>query len=114
MTSKNALHDLVTLLKVFDANFVTDEDCEKLTGLDINKMQGVDKAVQHLLLPEFLSYKETARIRLLGSLRDSLADSDEDFSGLFDRIELAFDMPINNKRSFMQALLHSLESGENF
>lgn len=109
MSGKNILHDLVTLVKVFDANYVTDEDAEKLSGLDVNREQGVGEAVHRLLLPEFVSYTEAAQTRLLNSLRSALADPQEDFSGVFDRFEFAFDAPVIDRRRFMRVLLHSLD-----
>lgn len=110
MSGKNVLHDLVTLVKVFDANYVTEEDSEKLSGLDVNQEQGVDEAVRRLLLPEFLSYTVAAQSRLLNSLKDAVADPREDFGRLFDRVEFAFDAPVKDRKRFMRALLRSLES----
>lgn len=109
MVKKDVVYDVVTLVKVFDVNYVTNEDSEKLCGLDINEERGVREAVRRLLLPEFLGYTEAAQARLLNSLQSSLADLEEDFSYLFDRIEFAFDEPIREKRHFMQALLRSIE-----
>lgn len=111
MSGKHMLSDLVTLLKVFDANYVSDEDCEKLSGLDVSREEGVKEAVQLLLLPQFRSYTEGARLRLVSSLREAVNDPRQDFSDLFDRIELAFDAAVKDKRWFMQELLRSLESG---
>ena len=112
MGGKNILHDLVTLVKVFDVNYVTDEDAEKLSDLDVNHQQGVDEAVRLLLMPEFLGYTEVAQARLLHSLKSALADPQEDFGHLFDRVEFAFDEPVGDRKRFMRALLSSLESSE--
>lgn len=110
MSGKNVLSDLVTLVKVFDVNYVTDNDCEKLRGLDVNQERGVSEAVQRLLAPEFHGFTHSVKARLLSSLQESLADPQEDFCRLFDRVELAFDSPIESRRFFMQSLLRALES----
>lgn len=112
MANKNILHDLVTLVKVFDVNYITDEDVKKLGGLNANHQQGVREAVRLLLLPEFLGYTEVAQARLLNSLKNAVADPREDFGELFDRVEFAFDAPVGDRKYFMQSLLSSLESSE--
>ena len=112
MGKESILHDLVTLVKVFDANYVTEEDSTRLIGLDVNQEQGVGEAVSRLLLPEFLSYTGAAQARLLNSLKNALADPKEDFDRLFDRVEFAFDAPVKDRRRFIQALLRSLESAK--
>lgn len=108
----NILHDLVTLVKVFDSNFVTDEDCEQLNCLNLDQEHGVRGAVHQLLLPEFFGYTEAAQARLLNSLRKVLADPAENFDDLFERVDFAFDLPEENRRDFMRALLRSLEYSE--
>ncbi len=112
MDKKDTLSDLITLVKVFDVNYITDEDSEKLSGLDANQEDGVGQAVRQLLLPHFNCYTDAAKARLLNSLRSVLADPKEDFIRLFDRVELAFDRPVTNRRNFMQVLLRSIESSE--
>lgn len=102
----------MTLVKVFDANYITDEDAKKLGGLDANHQEGVGEAVRLLLLPEFLGYTEVAQTRLLDSLKKALSDPREDFVDLFDGAEFAFDAPVGDRKYFMQPLLSSLESSE--
>lgn len=112
MGDKNILHDLITLVKVFDVNYASDEDVMKLSGLDLNQENGVSEAVRLLLLPEFLGYTKVAQVRLLSSLKNALADPREDFGRLFERIEFVLNEPVRNRRRFMQLLLSSLETSE--
>lgn len=110
MVKKYSFDDLVSLVKVFDANYVTDEDCEELSGVDVNQEQGVVEVVRRLLLPEFARYTESAQATLLSSLRSAVTDPEEDFSRLFDRVEFAFDAPVKDRKGFMQTLLRSIEA----
>ncbi|USA45808.1 hypothetical protein NDN11_13970 [Acinetobacter sp. C26M] len=109
MKAKQEILDLLSLLKVFDANYVSDEDCLKLHGLDVNKPEDVITAVKVLLLPEFHTYSQVSQQRLITLLHATILDSSEDFITLFDRIELAFDNEIIDKRTFISALLAGIE-----
>lgn len=110
MKAKQEIFDLLSVLKVFDVNYVSHEDCLKLQSLNVNQPEDVVKAVRTLLLPEFNTYPQGSRQRLIALLRAKILDSSEDFSMLFDRIELAFDNEIIDKRVFMSALLIGIES----
>jgi hypothetical protein len=110
MQHKKEITDLVSLLKVFDINYVNDADSIQLNGLNVNKATDVRKAVEALLIPEFLSYLPEARARMFKSLRVCLSDDAEDFAELFDRIELAFDEALVDKRCFMLSIFEKLES----
>lgn len=110
MKAKQKILDLLSVLKVFDVNYASDEDCLKLYGSDVNRSEDVVKAVRTLLLPEFNTYPQDSRQRLIALLRAQILDSSEDFSMLFDRIELAFDNKVIDKRTFMSALLVGIES----
>ena len=105
MKVKNDTFDLLSLLKVFDVNFVSDADSLKLQGLDGNTPGDVAKAVQVLLLPEFHTYTKVARDRLTNLLRERIADPTEDFESLFERVQLAFDNEVIDRRNFMASLL---------
>lgn len=110
MNRSDVRPDLVTFIKVFDVNYIADDDLKKLNGLDASGEEGVGEAVRRLLLPEFLGYTAAAQARLISSLKNALADPKEDFSDLFDRVELSFDAPIEGRASFMRVLLRSLET----
>lgn len=56
MKAKQEIFNLLSLLKVFDANYISDEDCLKLHGLDVNHAEDVITAVKALLLPELNTY----------------------------------------------------------
>jgi len=109
MKVKKDMLDLLSLLKVFDANFVSDADCEQLHGLDVNSPNGVASAVQALLLPEFHTYTKTAQDRRRNLLSMFLADPSEKFCALFEGVELVFDDEITDRRAFMAALLAEIE-----
>jgi|APLak6261690937_1056196.scaffolds.fasta_scaffold11167_1 hypothetical protein len=113
MKSRKKITDLVSLLKVFDVNFVNDKDAAQLSGLDVNSEVDIRKAINALLIPEFFLYLVTAQGRMLDSLRAYLSDDAEDFSALFDQIELAFDEPLVDRRRFMTTILDALESVKN-
>jgi len=109
MNSKNDFSDLLSLLKVFDANYASEEDCKAVRDLDVNNPEDVSIAVNVLLVPEFRSYLPTAQVRLTELLRSRLDNSEEDFDELFDRVELVFGNSVNDRRAFMRALLRGLE-----
>ncbi|MBA8735900.1 hypothetical protein [Chromobacterium violaceum] len=109
MKVKKEMFDLLSLLKVFDANFVNDADCVQLQGLDVNSPSGVASAVRALLLPEFHTYTKAAQDRLTNLLRILIADPSENFGALFERVELLFDDEITDRRAFMAALLAEIE-----
>lgn len=108
--NKKDVIELINFLKVFDANYVNDEDCAKIKGIDANTLGGVDLAARRLLLPEFSTYIPPARERLLNIFRSCIADQEEDFSTVFDQISLVFDDEIVDRRMFMAALLEEVES----
>lgn len=105
MKVKNDMFDLLSLLKVFDVNFMSDADCEQLHGLDVNSHDDVASAVKALLLPELHTYTKSAQDRLINLLHKFIADPSEDFDDLFERVELAFDDEITDRRGFMVTLL---------
>ena len=114
MNSKNEIFDLLSLLKVFDASYASEEDCEAVHDLDANNPEDVSKAVNALLVSEFRSYLPTAQVRLTELLRSFLDNSAENFDKLFERVELVFANPVTDRRAFMSALLKGLEgSGKN-
>jgi hypothetical protein len=100
---------LISLMKVFDVNYVSDEDCRKLAGLHPRDPGGIREAVALLLVPEFLAYSEAARAGLVTALRDAIADENESFKDLFDHIEPAFEFQVDDKRVFMGSLHHAME-----
>ena len=101
---------LISLMKVFDVNYVSDDNCRKLAGLDPRDVDDLRKAVALLLVPEFLTYSEAARAGLVTSLRDAIADENESFKDLFDQIAPAFEFEVDNKRAFMKSLYRSIEN----
>ena len=113
MKSRKEIADLVSLLKVFDVDFVNDEDSAQLSGLDVNSEVDVRKAIKALLIPELVRYSPAAQGQMLDSLRSYMSDDAEDFSALFNRIELAFDESLVDRRCFMSTILDALESVKN-
>lgn len=102
--------DLLSLLKTFDVSFAFDDDFRQIQGLNPSRHQDVVVAVRRLVLPEFRSYPAATQQRLLTLLRTSLATEDEDFSGVFGRLEMIFDTVVPNKKAFMSGVLAGLES----
>jgi len=109
MNSKNEVLDLLSLIKVFDANYVNSSDCDALLGLDVNKPEDISKAVNALLIPEFLTYSPTVQARLKELLHSLLDNPAEDFERLFDRVEFVFESSVEDNRSFMRSLLKELD-----
>ena len=95
---------------MFDANYVNDEDCAKIQGIDVSTPAGVALAAKCLILPEFRTYISPTRERLLAIFRSCVADQEEDFSSIFDQVSLVFDDEIADKRMFMIYLLEEIES----
>lgn len=109
MNLKKEIFDLISLLKVFDVNYVSDDDCMKLQGLDANNPSDINIAARELLLPEFHAYSMAAQDRLISLLRTAIADPSENFDAIFERVELAFDDAITDRRAFMIALLAGVD-----
>ena len=109
MSKKKDVHNITLILKVFDFNYISNENCEKLSGLNPNNSEDIVKAVDLLVLKEFLIYPADVREELLGSLKKMLLNDNEYFVDVFDEIEMAFDDEVENKRNFMQVLLKELE-----
>jgi hypothetical protein len=109
MNSKNQIFDLLSLLKVFDINYISEGEADALCNLDANHQEDVLEAVKIFLIPEFQSYLSTSQSRLNDLLRRSLNNPAEDFEELFDRVELAFESPIADRREFMKNLLTGLD-----
>jgi hypothetical protein len=109
MNSKNEIFDLLSLLKVFDVNYASGEDCDAVHDLDVNNPEDVSKAVNALLTSEFRSYLPTVQARLKELLRSCLDNPAEDFEKLFDRVELVFEDSVTDRRAFLRTLLKELE-----
>ena len=108
MKSRKKMTDLISLLKVFDVNFANEEDCAKISGLDVNSEVDVRKAIHALMIPEFAYYSPIEQKWILESLQVYLSDDAEDFSELFHRIELIFDEPLLDRRRFMSIIQDEL------
>jgi hypothetical protein len=103
--------DLMSLIIVFDVNYASDDDYQKLAGLDINDRENVKLAVDRLLTPKFVAHGHEDQKKLLSILRSLLSDPTEDFGELFRRVALVFDDDApEDKRAFMSALLEGLEA----
>jgi len=109
MNSKNQIFDLISLIKVFDANSVSDKDIDVLREVDVNNQDQLLKAIDKLLIPEFRSFLPSAQTRLTTLLRSHLENFSEDFEILFDRVELIFKTSIIDRRAFMQCVLQGIE-----
>lgn len=105
--------DLVSLLKVFDVNFANEEDYAKISGLDVNSEVDVRKAIHALMIPEVAYYSPIGQKWMLESLQAYLSDDVEDFSELFDRIELIFDESLLDRRRFMSIIQDELAQLDN-
>jgi hypothetical protein len=110
MSKQDMVEDLICLVKFFDVDYVIDADQELLSRVDPNEQRGIIEVVRCLMVPEFRTYTANAQERILQSLRAAVQDPQEDFRRVFDRIELAFDKPVNDKKVFMAGILCALES----
>ena len=79
MKSKDEIFALLSLLKVFDANYASDEDCDALANLDVNNSDDISKAVDALLISEFRTYLPTVQSKLKELLRSNLDNPAQDF-----------------------------------
>lgn len=109
MASENELMYLLTILKVFDVNFVVDEDYDKVEGLNPNNPSDVVLAVEALVMPEFESFSPATKQKLLAILCNGLKDQTETFKEVFEQIEPIFETELFNTRSFIVALLSTLK-----
>lgn len=107
MKAKQEIFDLLNVLKVFDVNYVSHEDCLKLHGLNVNQTEDVVKAVRTLLLPEFNTYSQGSRQRLIALLSAKILDSSEDL--VYFLIELSWHLIMRLLISVFLCLLCWLE-----
>lgn len=105
----NDLNDLISILKVFDANYAVPEDCEKIAGLSVNDQADVKKAAGLLLIPEYKNYSINTKARLIKILENALQDEKEAFSALFNRIGLIFDDDLIDPRKFMTSIFDAIK-----
>lgn len=104
------IYDLNSLIKVFDANYASDQDVASLAGLDVNRHEDVIQAVRRLLLPEFSTWSAEAQRRSIELLRALLERREESFYLVFNNLSLVFDDELQDQRAFMAAVLEGLES----
>jgi hypothetical protein len=109
MKKREEIFNLISVVKVFDINYISDENCNKISGLDGNKPEDISKAIELLAVPEFSTLLLSERSSLIELLKKCLKDEKEKFYKLFTEIEMAFDNEVENKRNFMAILLKVLE-----
>ena len=109
MKKRDEIYRLASIVKYFDVNFISNEDCNKIADLDGNFSDGASCAIRLLVVDGFSRYLPHVRVELINLLKKCLADEKEDFSRLFSEIEMAFQTEVENKRHFMQVLLKELE-----
>lgn len=112
MRAWREVDDLTSLINVFDANFVVEDDIEALSGLDPNRCEDVVEAAKRLLLPEFRGWRLQARQNAIALLRRCLDDPQESFDSVFENVSLVFDDDVRDARAFMASLLAALASEE--
>ena len=99
MKKRDEIFNLISVVKVFDIDYITDEDCNRISGLNGDNPVDASRAIKMLALEEFSTYLPYERLKLVEILRKCLADENEDFSRLFSEIEMAFDDEVENKRT---------------
>ena len=109
MHQKTEISYLVSLLKVFDLDYVNMVDEFQISGLDVNNSDDVRTAVCRLMAPEFLTYPPEVKKRLLTSLQMVVGD-ERRLSELFDRISLAFKDALVDKQRFLMTIQDELRS----
>lgn len=102
--------DLSSLVKMFDANFVLEDEVEALSGLDPNRHEDVVEAARRLLLPEFRGWSLHARENTVALLRRCLEQPQEAFDSVFANVSLVFDDDVRDARAFMASILAVLGS----
>jgi hypothetical protein len=99
---------VVCLLKAFDVNYMSDEDFEKISGLDANEEKDVAIAVGLVLRPEFGTFGAADRLDIPASVQKLLSNPDENFEVVFDNLGLGFKVEVADKRLFLQQVLKAL------
>lgn len=102
--------DLTSLLKVFDANFASEDEVEAVSGLDPNRHEDVVEAARRLLLPEFRGWSLQARESTVALLRRCLEQPQEAFDSVFSNVSPVFDDDVRDARTFMASILAVLAS----
>ncbi len=102
LNSENAL---VSLLKVFDVNFINEPEQRELDGLNVNSAEDVRIATRKLVLPSLNNYTLGAQQTIVKALQASVTKTEDQLRHLFNgRIGLAFDQDLTSRRAFLEAV----------
>lgn len=96
---------LVSLLKVFDANYFDHALTPRLKGLNPNNRQDLSTACDMFLQAEYLAFSDRERQNFIAIIDGYLEQPDCDFGDLFASLALVFDEEIRDQRAFMGHLL---------
>ncbi|TVT81546.1 hypothetical protein [Pseudomonas sp. H3(2019)] len=100
--------DIRSLLFVFDMENTSDVAREEIiVSKDVNDEQELAELFDILMRPEFLIYSENERQLLIGTLVYFLGIND-DFDGVFSKIDTYFYEDVKDQRQFMRVLLECL------
>ncbi|WP_323637293.1 hypothetical protein [Pectobacterium polaris] len=98
---KGNIFILISLLKVFDANYVVDSEISLLSGLDVNNSQDLKKACDLFLKDEYLSFSDQERCEFMSTIDYFLEDKACDFECLLGELSLVFDNDVLNNRELI-------------
>lgn len=98
---KRNIFILESLLKVFDANYASEEQANMIEGLDINDSHNLKLACDLLLKEDFLSYTEKEKKDFLVTMEQFLAIDDYSFDELLDGLSFIFYKKIKDNRVFI-------------
>lgn len=103
---------LVSLLKVFDANYFDHAHASRLNGLNPNDRQDLSTACNTFLQVEYLAFSDGERQDFIDIIGFYLKQPDCGFDDLFASLALVFDEEIRDQRKFMSHLLAIIRAYE--
>ncbi|WP_306556019.1 hypothetical protein [Acidovorax sp.] len=95
---------VVSWLKYFDVEYLSDYECEQLASLDVNDPDDRSRAMQLAVSFEFEFLNETSKRSMLSILERSLNVSEVELATIFSRVGMPFVHDVEHPSDFLHAL----------
>ncbi|MEQ4616969.1 MAG: hypothetical protein ABN482_02860 [Corticimicrobacter sp.] len=106
------INTLISLLKIFDANYFDHAHESRLKGLNPNDRQDLSTACDIFLQAEYLAFSDRERLDFIAITGFYLEQPGCDFDDLFANLALVFGEEIRDQRAFMGHLLAIIQAYE--
>lgn len=104
MTITPSIEGLVSWLKYFDVEYLSDYECAQLASLDVNDPDDRSRAMQLAVSFEFEFLNETSKRSMLSILERSSNVSEVELATIFSRVGMPFVHDVEHPSDFLHAL----------